>query len=154
MKNGQLSIHSENILPIIKKWLYSEKDIFIRELASNASDAIQKRSILHAQGLAAGTPEPKIEICLDKEKRTITVSDTGLGLDEGEAESFLSQIAFSGAEEFIKTYQLNDTFIGHFGLGFFSVFMVADYVEVVSRSYKADAAPIVWKSDQLELVFR
>ena len=147
MKNGQLSIHSENILPIIKKWLYSEKDIFIRELASNASDAIQKRSILQAQGLAAGMPEPKIDVRVDKEKQTITVSDTGLGLDEAEAEAFLSQIAFSGAEEFIKTYQLNDTFIGHFGLGFFSVFMVADTVEVASRSYKTEARPIIWKSD-------
>ena len=147
MRNGQLSIHSENILPIIKKWLYSEKDIFLRELAANASDAIQKLSILQAQGLASSAKEPRIDVLIDKDHSTITVSDTGLGLDEGEAESFLSQIAFSRAEEFIKTYQLNDTFIGHFGLGFFSVFMVADYVEVVSRSYKADAAPIVWKSD-------
>ena len=147
MRNGQLSIHSENILPIIKKWLYSEKDIFLRELAANASDAIQKLSILQAQGLASGVQEPKIDVRIDKENATITVSDTGLGLDEAEAEAFLSQIAFSGAEEFIKTYQLNDTFIGHFGLGFFSVFMVADNVEVASRSYKADAKPIIWKSD-------
>jgi molecular chaperone HtpG len=147
MRNGQLSIHSENILPIIKKWLYSEKDIFLRELAANASDAIQKLSILQAQGLASGVKEPRIDVCIDKEHKTITVSDTGLGLDEAEAEAFLSQIAFSGAEEFIKTYQLNDTFIGHFGLGFFSVFMVATQVEVASRSYKSDAKPIVWKSD-------
>ena len=147
MRNGHLSIHSENILPIIKKWLYSEKDIFLRELASNASDAIQKLAILQTQGLAPGAQEPRIDVRIDKEKKTITVSDTGLGLDETEAENFLSQIAFSGAEEFIKTYQLNDTFIGHFGLGFFSVFMVADRVEVVSLSYKTDARSIVWKSD-------
>jgi molecular chaperone HtpG len=147
MRNGQLSIHSENILPIIKKWLYSEKDIFLRELAANASDAIQKLSILQAQGLASGVKEPRIDVRIDKENKTITVSDTGLGLDETEAETFLSQIAFSGAEEFIKTYQLNDTFIGHFGLGFFSAFMVADRVDVVSRSYKADAKSIIWKSD-------
>lgn len=147
MRNGSLSIHSENILPIIKKWLYSEKDIFVRELASNAADAIQKLSILQAKGEATSASEPRIDITIDKEKKTITFSDSGLGLDEEEAEKFLSQIAFSGAEEFIKTYQLNDTFIGHFGLGFFSVFMVADTVEVVSLSYKPKAVPIIWKSD-------
>ena len=147
MRNGQLSIHSENILPIIKKWLYSEKDIFVRELVSNAADAIQKLNILQAKGEAEAPQEPKIDISIDKEKKTLTFSDTGLGLDEEEAETFLAQIAFSGAEEFIKTYQLNDTFIGHFGLGFFSVFMVADHVEVVSRSYKPNKTPIVWRSD-------
>jgi molecular chaperone HtpG len=147
MKNGQLSIHSENILPIIKKWLYSEKDIFVRELVSNASDAICKRTILQEKGEASAPAEPRIDICIDKEKKTLTFSDTGLGLDEQEAEKFLSQIAFSGAEEFIKTYQLNDTFIGHFGLGFFSVFMVAASVEVISKSYKPNSTPIIWKSD-------
>jgi molecular chaperone HtpG len=147
MRQGQLSIHSENILPIIKKWLYSEKDIFIRELASNASDAIHKRMILHAQGLATAPQEHRIDITINAAAKTITISDTGLGLDETEAEQFLSQIAFSGAEAFIKTYQSNDTFIGHFGLGFFSVFMVATHVEVVSRSYKPDAPAIVWSSD-------
>jgi len=147
MRNGQLNIHSENILPIIKKWLYSEKDIFVRELAANSSDAIQKLSILQARGEAGEVTEPKITISIDKENKTLTFTDTGIGLDEGEAEKFLSQIAFSGAEEFIKTYQLNDTFIGHFGLGFFSAFMVADKVEVVSRSYKEGASPIRWTSD-------
>jgi molecular chaperone HtpG len=147
MRNGQLSIHSENILPIIKKWLYSEKDIFVRELVSNAADAIQKLTILHTKGESSAPREPRIDISIDKDKRTLTFSDTGLGLDEEEAENFLAQIAFSGAEEFIKTYQLNDTFIGHFGLGFFSVFMVADRVEVISKSYKADKTPIIWRSD-------
>jgi len=147
MKDGQLNIHSENILPIIKKWLYSEKDIFVRELAANSSDAIQKLSILQARGEAEGTQDAKITVTINKEKKTLTFSDTGVGLDEEEAEKFLSQIAFSGAEEFIKTYQLNDTFIGHFGLGFFSAFMVAESVEVVSRFYKEGAAPICWKSD-------
>ena len=147
MRNGNLSIHSENILPIIKKWLYSEKDIFVRELVSNAADAIQKLSILHEKGEASAPHEPRIDISIDKEKKTLPFSDTGLGLDEEEAETFLAQIAFSGAEEFIKTYQLNDTFIGHFGLGFFSVFMVADHVEVLSRSYKPNKKAIIWKSD-------
>ena len=145
-KQGQLSIHSENILPIIKKWLYSERDIFIRELAANAADAISKLVILQAKGDAVAK-EPRIDISIDAEKKTLTVSDNGLGLTSDEAEKFLSQIAFSGAEEFIKTYELNDTFIGHFGLGFFSSFMVADSVEVVSKSYKSDAPAIVWKSD-------
>ena len=146
-KNGQLSIHSENILPIIKKWLYSEREIFVRELAANAADAIRKLAILQTKGEVATSAEPKIDITIDAQKKTITVSDTGVGLDAEEAEKFLSQIAFSGAEEFIKTYQLNDTFIGHFGLGFFSAFMVASSVEVVSKSYKQNAAAIVWSSD-------
>jgi len=146
MQNRQLRIHSENILPIIKKWLYSEKEIFARELAANASDAIQKLAILHSRGEAEKIQEPRIEIRIDKSNKTLTFSDTGLGLTEEEAEKFLSQIAFSGAEEFVKTYELNDTFIGHFGLGFFSAFMVADIVEVVSKSYKDEQA-IRWKSD-------
>lgn len=146
MQQGQLSIHSENILPIIKKWLYSEKDIFVRELAANASDAIQKLGVLAAKGDATAI-EPRIDITINATQKTLTFSDTGLGLDADDAEKYLSQIAFSGAEEFIKTYQMSDTFIGHFGLGFFSAFMVADTVEVISRSYKEPSTPIVWKSD-------
>ena len=147
MRQGSLSIHSENILPIIKKWLYSEKDIFVRELAANASDAIQKLSIMHARGEVESMKDPRIDVSLDKEKKTITFSDTGLGLDAEDAEKFLAQIAFSGAEEFIKAYQLNDTFIGHFGLGFFSAFMVADSVDVISKSFKKDAEAILFHSD-------
>lgn len=147
MRQGSLSIHSENILPIIKKWLYSEKDIFVRELAANASDAIQKLHVLHARGEASSCKDPRIDISLDKEKKTITFSDTGLGLDAEEAEKFLAQIAFSGAEDFIKTYKLNDTFIGHFGLGFFSVFMVADTVDVISKSYKEGSEAILFHSN-------
>jgi molecular chaperone HtpG len=147
MKSGQLSVHSENLLPIIKKWLYSERDIFIRELASNASDAIQKLQILRSRGEAPEGAEPRIDITHDKNNRTLTFSDTGIGLDAEEAEKYLTQIAFSGAEEFLKTYQTNDTFIGHFGLGFFSAFIVAERVEVVSCSYKQNAPAIRWKSD-------
>lgn len=146
MKAGQLSIHSENILPIIKKWLYSEKDIFVRELAANASDAIQKLTLLANRGDATAPQEPRIDIAIDAAQKTLTFSDTGLGLTAEEAEKFLSQIAFSGAEEFIKTYELHDTFIGHFGLGFFSAFMVADSVDVVSKSYTNSEA-IDWHSD-------
>lgn len=142
----QLNIHSENILPIIKKWLYSEREIFIRELISNACDALQKRSVLAGMGEAT-TEEPRIDVTVDKEKKTITIRDNGVGLDEREAESYLSQIAFSGAEDFIKAYQLKDAFIGHFGLGFYSSYMVADSVEVLSQSCRAGKESIRWFCD-------
>ena len=141
MTKGQLQIHSQNILPIIKKWLYSEKDIFVRELVSNACDAIVKRSIVDK------AEQPRIHIQIDKEAKTLTFSDTGIGLDAEEAEKYLSQIAFSGAEEFVKAYQTNDAFIGHFGLGFYSAYMVADKVEVRSLSYKEGAEAILWSCD-------
>ena len=147
MATGKVQIHSENILPIIKKWLYSEKDIFVRELVSNACDAIQKANILHDRKECIVDSPHRIDIKQDKVSKTITFSDTGLGLDAEETEKFLAQIAFSGAEEFIKAYQLNDPFIGHFGLGFYSSFMAADSVEVHSRSYKEGAKAVVWKSD-------
>ncbi len=141
MTKGQLQIHSQNILPIIKKWLYSEKDIFVRELVSNACDAIVKRSIVDK------AEHPKITIQIDKEKKTLTISDTGIGLDAEEAEKYLAQIAFSGAEEFVQAYQTNDAFIGHFGLGFYSAYMVADKVEVRSLSYKQGSQSILWSCD-------
>lgn len=143
MTKGQLQIHSQNILPIIKKWLYSEKEIFVRELVSNACDAIVKRSIVDQNN----TDTPRIDIRIDKDAKTLTFSDTGIGLDAEEAEKYLAQIAFSGAEEFVKAYQTNDAFIGHFGLGFYSAYMVAQTVEVKSRSYKEGAQSIVWSCD-------
>ncbi|MCE5293630.1 MAG: molecular chaperone HtpG [Chlamydiales bacterium] len=143
MTKGQLQIHSQNILPIIKKWLYSEKDIFVRELVSNACDAIVKRSI--ADHNKADTN--RIDIRCDKEAKTLTFSDTGIGLTAEEAEKYLAQIAFSGAEEFVKAYQTNDAFIGHFGLGFYSAYMVADSVEVRSLSYKEGSSAILWSCD-------
>lgn len=143
MTKGQLQIHSQNILPIIKKWLYSEKEIFVRELVSNACDAIVKRSIVDQNN----TDTHRIDIRIDKEAKTLTFSDTGIGLDADEAEKYLAQIAFSGAEEFVKAYQTNDAFIGHFGLGFYSAYMVAQTVEVKSRSYKHDAQSILWSCD-------
>lgn len=142
MTKGQLQIHSQNILPIIKKWLYSEKEIFVRELISNACDAIVKRSIADQAAVT-----PRIDVRIDKEAKTLTFSDTGIGLDAEEAEKYLAQIAFSGAEEFIKAYQTNDAFIGHFGLGFYSAYMVADKVEVKSKSYKTDKEAILWSCD-------
>jgi molecular chaperone HtpG len=142
MKKGQLQIHSQNILPIIKKWLYSEKDIFLRELVSNACDAILKRSILQSDADPA-----RIDITIDKENQTLTISDTGVGMEAEETEKYLSQIAFSGAEEFIKAYQTDDAFIGHFGLGFYSAYMVADTVQVKTRSYKQEATAAFWSCD-------
>lgn len=142
MKKGQLQIHSQNILPIIKKWLYSEKDIFIRELVSNACDAITKRSIVDKSCDPA-----RIDVTIDLDAKTLTISDSGIGMDEAECEKYLAQIAFSGAEEFVKAYQTNDAFIGHFGLGFYSSYMVAKQVQVRTRSYKDDAACVLWSCD-------
>jgi len=147
MAQGKLQIHSENILPIIKKWLYSEKDIFLRELISNACDALQKVKILRDQGIAPAGEEARIDVQIDKTAKTLTISDTGIGMDAEEIEKYLAQIAFSGAEEFIKAYQASDPFIGHFGLGFYSAYMVADTVEVSSRSYKPEAKAVLWKCD-------
>src|SRR5262245_20081045 len=117
MKQGHLQIHSENILPIIKKWLYSEKDIFVRELVSNACDALQKVKILKDHGELSAEGAPRIDITQDKTAKTLTFSDNGIGMDAEEVEKYLAQIAFSGAEEFVKAYQSSDPFIGHFGLG-------------------------------------
>jgi molecular chaperone HtpG len=143
MKKGQLQIHSQNILPIIKKWLYSEKDIFIRELVSNACDAITKRSIMQN----GATDAARIDIKLDAANKTLTISDTGIGMDTDETEKYLAQIAFSGAEEFVKAYEAKDAFIGHFGLGFYSAYMVADVVEVDSLSCKEGAKNVLWRCD-------
>jgi molecular chaperone HtpG len=147
MKKGQLQIHSQNILPIIKKWLYSEKDIFLRELVSNACDAMLKLSILKNQEPCAGCLPPRVDIKIDKEAKTITISDTGIGMLPEETEQYLSQIAFSGAEEFIKAYQASDAFIGHFGLGFYSSYMIAQKVYVHTLSYKKEAKAVIWSCD-------
>jgi molecular chaperone HtpG len=147
MVQGQLKIHSENILPIIKKWLYSEKDIFVRELVSNSCDAIQKVKILSDLGDIQSKAQPRIDVTIDKQAMTLTFSDTGIGMDAEEVEKYLAQIAFSGAEEFIKSYQAKDPFIGHFGLGFYSAYMVADKVEVHTLSCKDGAKPVIWQCD-------
>lgn len=146
-----LQIHSENILPIIKKWLYSDRDIFARELVSNAIDAIRKVKILRDQGLCTAQDDAfRIDISIDKDKKTITFSDTGIGMDAEEVEKYIAQIAFSGAEDFAekyKTNQVGDQFIGHFGLGFYSAYMVADKVDLDTLSYKEDAKPVFWSCD-------
>ena len=151
MSKKSLTIHSENILPIIKRWLYSDKDIFSRELVSNACDAIHKMKILADQGLAnANEDEFKIEIKIDKEKHTLTFTDTGIGMDAEEVEKYIAQIAFSSAEEFLEKYKTekeSDQIIGHFGLGFYSAYMVAEKVEIQTLSYKEGAKPVFWSCD-------
>ncbi|PIS02496.1 MAG: molecular chaperone HtpG [Chlamydiae bacterium CG10_big_fil_rev_8_21_14_0_10_42_34] len=145
MRQNNLSIHSENILPIIKKWLYSDKDIFLRELVSNACDALNKVRIIQGD-----VGDFKISIAVDKENKTITIADTGIGMTEDEVEKYIAQIAFSGAEEFVEKYKSQtdkDPIIGHFGLGFYSAYMVASKVEIDTLSYKEGSSPVFWSCD-------
>lgn len=145
MKEGTLKIHSENILPIIKKWLYSEKDIFARELVSNSCDAISKLKQLVSQ-----EDDYKIEVVIDSENKKIIFRDNGLGMDHEEVEKYIAQLAFSGAEEFVKQYdqsKAQEPIIGHFGLGFYSSFMVSDKVDIHTLSYKEGAEGVFWSSD-------
>ncbi|NGX34882.1 MAG: Chaperone protein HtpG [Candidatus Anoxychlamydiales bacterium] len=141
----KLSIHSENILPIIKKWLYSEKDIFLRELVSNSSDAISKLKIIDPK-----IKDFRIDIKIDKKENTLTILDNGIGMSFDEVEKYISQIAFSGAEEFLEKYKSGDQkdqIIGHFGLGFYSSFMVSKKVEIKTQSYNKKEDSILWTSD-------
>ena len=151
-EQGNLAINSENIFPIIKKWLYSDHDIFIRELVSNGCDAITKRKKLDMMG-EAKLPDDfkeKIEVIVNAEDKTITFVDNGLGMSAGEVKEYINQIAFSGAADFLEKYKdksSEDQIIGHFGLGFYSAFMVADEVEINTKSYKADEPAVHWESD-------
>ena len=151
-KQGSLSINSENIFPIIKKWLYSDHDIFFRELISNGCDAITKLKKLDMMGeytLPDGF-KGKIEVIVNPEAKTLTFIDNGLGMTADEVEEYINQIAFSGATDFIEKYKdktNEDQIIGHFGLGFYSAFMVADEVHIDTLSYKEGAAPVHWECD-------
>ncbi len=151
MAEGKLKIHSENLLPIIKKWLYSDRDIFLRELVSNSCDALSKLCILRdSEGLEVDESAFRIEVNLDKEAKTITIIDNGLGMTPHEVEEYICQLAFSGAEDFAKKYETKETkdsFIGHFGLGFYSAFMVSSDVEIDTLSYKRGEVAAHWKSD-------
>ncbi|HNN71787.1 MAG TPA: molecular chaperone HtpG [Ferruginibacter sp.] len=150
MQKGSIRVQTENIFPIIKKFLYSEHDIFLRELVSNAVDANQKLKTLSSIGEAKGElGDLKIVIRIDKDQKTLTISDTGLGMTAEEIDKYLNQVAFSGAEEFLEKYkgQNEANIIGHFGLGFYSSFMVSDKVEVFSRSYKEGSAAVRWECD-------
>jgi molecular chaperone HtpG len=150
MQKGTIQVQTENIFPIIKKFLYSDHDIFLRELISNAVDASQKLKTLSSIGEAKGEfGDLFIEVKLDEEKKTITISDRGIGMTSAEVEKYLNQVAFSGAEEFVKKYkgQNENAIIGKFGLGFYSAFMVSDKVEVFSKSFKDDAPAVRWECD-------
>jgi molecular chaperone HtpG len=150
MQKGTIQVQTENIFPIIKKFLYSDHDIFLRELISNAVDASQKLKTLSSLGEAKGElGDLVIEVKLDEEKKTITISDRGIGMTSAEVEKYLNQVAFSGAEEFVKKYkgQNENNIIGKFGLGFYSAFMVSDRVEVFSKSFKEDAPAVRWECD-------
>ena len=151
-KSGSLSINSENIFPIIKKWLYSDHDIFYRELISNGCDAITKLKKLELMGEYTKPEdlEYKIQVTVDQNAKTIMVEDNGIGMTAEEVEEYINQIAFSGAQDFLEKYKdkaNEDQIIGHFGLGFYSAFMVADRVTIDTLSYKEDAEPVHWESE-------
>ncbi|MCD7865301.1 MAG: molecular chaperone HtpG [Clostridiales bacterium] len=151
-KQGSLSINSENIFPIIKKWLYSDHDIFYRELVSNGCDAITKLKKLDMMGeyTLPEDYEPKVEIRVNPTDKTLKVIDNGLGMTADEVEEYINQIAFSGATDFLEKYKdksSEDQIIGHFGLGFYSAFMVADEVQIETLSYKEGAVPVHWSCD-------
>jgi molecular chaperone HtpG len=148
MQKGNISVHTENLFPIIKKFLYSDHEIFLRELVSNAVDATQKLSVLAARGEVKGDlGDLKIKVSVDEKSKTITISDSGIGMTAEEIEKYINQIAFSGAEEFVEKYKdSTDTqIIGHFGLGFYSAYMVAHTVEIKTLSYQEGAKAAQWK---------
>ncbi|MCC9168466.1 molecular chaperone HtpG [Pontibacter harenae] len=151
-ERGNISIHTENIFPIIKKFLYSDHEIFLRELVSNAVDATQKIKRLSAIGEYTGDlGELKVKVAVDKEARTITISDNGIGMTAEEIKKYINQIAFSGATEFVERYKENTTdkneIIGQFGLGFYSAFMVAEHVDIITKSYQEGTEPAKWTCD-------
>lgn len=149
MAQGNIGVTSDNIFPVIKKFLYSDHEIFLRELISNAVDATQKLKTLASVGEAKGElGDMRVRVSIDKNKKTITVSDHGIGMTEEEVDKYINQIAFSGAEEFVNKYKDNaQAIIGHFGLGFYSAFMVSKKVEIFSQSYKEDAQAVHWSCD-------
>ncbi|MCG6137372.1 MAG: molecular chaperone HtpG [Nostoc sp. LLA-1] len=150
LEQGTISIHTENIFPIIKKSLYSDHQIFLRELVSNAVDAIQKLNMVSRAGEFAGdTGEPEIQIAIDKDQKTLSITDNGIGMTAEEVKKYINQVAFSSAEEFIHKYEgkSDQPIIGHFGLGFYSSFMVAQKVEIDTLSYQEGAQAVHWTCD-------
>ncbi|MDH3651944.1 MAG: ATP-binding protein, partial [Saprospiraceae bacterium] len=145
MEKGTISVQSQNIFPIIKKFLYSDHDIFLRELVSNAVDATQKLKTLANKGVVKSElGDLRIEILVDKDQGIITVRDHGIGMSEEEVKKYLNQVAFSSAEDFVKKYKADNSIIGHFGLGFYSAFMVSDQVEVLTKSYRRNEKAVRW----------
>ena len=154
MEKGSLSIHSENIMPIIKKWLYSDTDIFLRELISNAVDAITKLKKMSEFGEIDSIPDDEnysVKVLVDKQNKQIIFEDNGIGMTADEIREYINQIAFSGATSFLEKYKdqsdSSNEIIGHFGLGFYSSFMVSDKVRIDSLSYKPDSAAAGWECD-------
>ncbi|MEL6850813.1 MAG: ATP-binding protein, partial [Bacteroidota bacterium] len=151
MERGNISVSTENIFPIIKRSLYSEQEIFLRELVSNAVDATQKIKHLSSMGEFTGElGELRIDIQIDAEAKTLTISDRGVGMSDEEVKKYLNQVAFSGAEEFLKRFkdaESTEDIIGKFGLGFYSAFMVADEVEVITQTYQEGVEAVRWTCD-------
>ena len=150
MQKGSIRVQTENIFPIIKKFLYSDHEIFIRELVSNAVDATQKLGTLSSVGEAKGDiGNIDITVSVNKEKKTLTISDKGVGMTEEEVDKYINQVAFSGAEEFLEKYKGKNeaNIIGHFGLGFYSSFMVSEKVEIITKSFTEDAKAVKWECD-------
>jgi molecular chaperone HtpG len=151
MTSGKINVQTENIFPIIKKFLYSDHEIFLRELVSNAVDAVQKVKTLAATGeMKAELGEPRVDVILNKEEKTLTIRDNGIGMSADEVDKYINQIAFSGAEEFVEKYKDKaeaNAIIGHFGLGFYSSFMVAAKVELRSKSYRDNEKAVQWECD-------
>ena len=153
-KSGKISVTTENIFPVIRQWLYEDKDIFVRELVSNCADAIAKHRRLVELGKAEKEPDKEeysIRVVYDDDNKTISFEDNGIGMTENEVEKYINQIAFSGALDFVTKYQQESTdktgIIGHFGLGFYSAFMVADEVTIDTKSFMEDSEPVIWKSN-------
>lgn len=148
MEKGQISVQTENIFPIIKKFLYSDHEIFLRELISNAVDATNKLKTLASKGEFSGElGDLTIQVMLDAEKKTLTVRDRGIGMTDEEVKKYLNQVAFSSASEFLEKYKDDTSIIGHFGLGFYSAFMVADRVEAISKSFQKKAPAVAWSCE-------
>ena len=159
-EKGTISINAENIMPVIKKWLYSDKDIFVREVVSNGCDAVSKMKRLLSMGeakLAEGEGEDpwRIDVIANADEGTLTFTDNGIGMTAEEVKKYIAQVAFSGAEEFLKKYKAEDGesgIIGHFGLGFYSVFMVSKKVVIDTLSYQEGAQAVRWISRPFWLV--
>ena len=148
-KQGNIRISSENMMPIIKKWLYSDKDIFLREIVANAQDAITKHKKLADLGETAAEENYRVIVTTDAKAGTLTVEDNGIGMTEEEVEKYITQIAFSGAADFVDKYEKagGDGIIGHFGLGFYSAYMVSENIEIFTCSYREGATGVHWASD-------
>ncbi len=148
MQKGKIRINTENIFPIIKKAVYSDHEIFLRELVSNSVDAISKRRMASLAGDCSDSENPKVNISINREKNTLTISDNGIGMSDDEIKKYINQVAFSSAEEFLEKYKnSDDEFIGHFGLGFYSSFMVSSKVEIITKSAIGDSKSFKWSCD-------